>query len=409
MKSKIKFIVIFIIIIMQINIINIYALTTEPYLNTYTGTDIENFEQYVSDLETWLKGMTGEDGTYINPNEIGTHYKDYYDKFISAINLERVNSQLNSTKVQTYSSIIEKYQTVLSRFEEVLSSWEDADSSTLNMLGLNENSLNSIKNNIEQLRKTDTQELINQLDDDEWTQMTKENITGAVNKETQEKWEKAEKKAKDIIKKFETQEKINEFLKNSTVKEINEQRSEIQNVINTLKSNSGWSIDADEKTKTYKKQLKKIRSELNSDVSKKDQKEINEKAKAKIKEDSNKDDETYQIPQLTTGNKEDEKGQSTVDDVVQSGDDFLSQGAKKVINNGVLQNISKSIYNILLSISIALMTIIGGIIGIQLMTASIEAKAKVKEYLVPYVVACVIVFGGFTIWKIVVTILQQTI
>ena len=408
MKSKIKFIVIFIIIIMQINIINIYALTTEPYFNTYTGTDIDKFEQYVSDLETWLKGMTGEDGTYINPNEIGTHYKDYYDNFVSAIQLERTNSQLNSTKIDKYSSIIDQYKEVLSRFEEVLSSWEDADSSTLNMLGVSVETLKSIKSNIEQLKKKDIQELSNQLNEEKLTQMTKENITGAANEETRTKWDNAVKKAEKIIKEFETQEKINDFLEKNTDKKINEKCSEIKDVIDDLNNNTGWTTDFTE-TNKYIAKLVEIKDELKNTVSKKDQKEINEKAKEKIKEGSNKDDKTYQIPQLTTDKTDEEEKQSTADDVIASGNDFLNQGGTKVINNNVLQSISKSIYNILLSIAVAVMTIIGGIIGIQLMTASIEAKAKVKEYLVPYVVACVIIFGGFTIWKIVVTILQQTI
>ncbi len=408
MKSKIKFLVIFIIIIMQINIINIYALTTEPYFNTYTGTNIEKFEKYVSDLETWLKGMTGEDGTYINPNEIGTHYKDYYDDFINAINLERTNSQLNSTKVQKYTSDIEKYQEVLSRFEEVLSDWESADKSTLNMLGVNVNTVKSIKSDIKKLREQDTQEIIDQLDEDELTQMTKENITGAANEETRKKWDDAAKKAEEIIKEFETQEKINDFLEKNTDEKINEKCSEIKTVIDNLNKNAGWTADQKETTK-YTTKLKNIKSKLKGAVSGKDQQEVNKKAKEKIKEESNKDDKTYQIPQLTTDNTDEEKKQSTADDVIASGNDFLKQGGTKVINNNVLQSISKSIYNILLSIAVAVMTIIGGIIGIQLMTASIEAKAKVKEYLVPYVVACVIIFGGFTIWKIVVTILQQTI
>ncbi len=41
------------------------------------------------------------------------------------------------------------------------------------------------------------------------------------------------------------------------------------------------------------------------------------------------------------------------------------------------------------------------------MTSSIEEKAEAKKLLVPYVVGCVMVFGGFAIWKLVVTILQS--
>lgn len=36
------------------------------------------------------------------------------------------------------------------------------------------------------------------------------------------------------------------------------------------------------------------------------------------------------------------------------------------------------------------------------MMASAEDKAKVKESLLPFVVGCVVVFGSFGIWKLLV-------
>ena len=50
--------------------------------------------------------------------------------------------------------------------------------------------------------------------------------------------------------------------------------------------------------------------------------------------------------------------------------------------------------------------IVGIILGIKYMMASSEDKAQIKETLIPYVVSCVIMFGAFTIWKIVITIIQ---
>ena len=38
------------------------------------------------------------------------------------------------------------------------------------------------------------------------------------------------------------------------------------------------------------------------------------------------------------------------------------------------------------------------------MVGGAEGQAKVKEMLVPFIVGCVIVFGGFGFWKIAVTI-----
>ena len=35
-----------------------------------------------------------------------------------------------------------------------------------------------------------------------------------------------------------------------------------------------------------------------------------------------------------------------------------------------------------------------------------SGKAEAKKALVPYAIGCAVVFGSFTIWKIVVTVLQ---
>ena len=40
------------------------------------------------------------------------------------------------------------------------------------------------------------------------------------------------------------------------------------------------------------------------------------------------------------------------------------------------------------------------------MASNIDTKVEAKKLLIPYVVGCVVVFGGFAIWKIVVSILQ---
>ena len=46
------------------------------------------------------------------------------------------------------------------------------------------------------------------------------------------------------------------------------------------------------------------------------------------------------------------------------------------------------------------------LIGIKYMLGSAEEKADIKGLLIPYIVGCVIIFGSFAIWKLVVTILQ---
>ena len=40
------------------------------------------------------------------------------------------------------------------------------------------------------------------------------------------------------------------------------------------------------------------------------------------------------------------------------------------------------------------------------MMSGAEGKAQIKELLVPYIVGCIVVFGAFAIWKLLVTILS---
>ena len=47
------------------------------------------------------------------------------------------------------------------------------------------------------------------------------------------------------------------------------------------------------------------------------------------------------------------------------------------------------------------------VIGIQFITSGVEGKAKVKEKLIPYGVGCVVAFGAFGIWRLVLNILQD--
>ena len=104
----------------------------------------------------------------------------------------------------------------------------------------------------------------------------------------------------------------------------------------------------------------------------------------------------------TTGNNSSE---SSLEDMINDADTFVNTGTAQY-NQESMQNFSKTIYNILLTVGVFVAVIMGGIIGIKLMISSASEKAEAKKLLVPYVVGCVIVFGGFGIWKLVVTILQ---
>lgn len=97
---------------------------------------------------------------------------------------------------------------------------------------------------------------------------------------------------------------------------------------------------------------------------------------------------------------------SFLDDIFSKGDKWTGKG-KVMVDEENLEETSTDIFNILFYIGMALALIIGMILGIQFMMASMEDKAKIKEAMIPYVIGCAIVFGGFGIWKITVMVLNN--
>ena len=98
--------------------------------------------------------------------------------------------------------------------------------------------------------------------------------------------------------------------------------------------------------------------------------------------------------------------ESSLSDVISGGDSFIQAGkdGSAKIDKGSLKNASSSIYNILLICGMIVAVLIGSIMGIKFMIGSVEEKAEIKAALVPFVIGCIVVFGAFGIWKIVVTI-----
>ena len=99
-----------------------------------------------------------------------------------------------------------------------------------------------------------------------------------------------------------------------------------------------------------------------------------------------------------------------IGDIVSGGDGFVQNGWAKqssaLINDQVINNITSPIYNILLAIGIGVAVIFATLLGIKFVTGSVEEKANVKDQLLPFGVGCIVVFGAFSIWKIVVTIVN---
>lgn len=98
------------------------------------------------------------------------------------------------------------------------------------------------------------------------------------------------------------------------------------------------------------------------------------------------------------------------DDVKSYGDIFISNGKKQAssgneINNTNFNSLMSQMYNALLTLGIVLSVLIGAILGIKFMVGSIEQQAKIKEMLLPYVSGCVVIFGAFGIWKLMMVLL----
>lgn len=109
---------------------------------------------------------------------------------------------------------------------------------------------------------------------------------------------------------------------------------------------------------------------------------------------------------MDTYTKQDYGSDTSLSDVISGGDSFIDAGkdGSAKIDKGSLQNASSSIYNILLICGMIVAVLIGAILGIKFMIGSVEEKAEIKAALVPFVIGCIVVFGAFGIWKIVVTV-----
>lgn len=102
----------------------------------------------------------------------------------------------------------------------------------------------------------------------------------------------------------------------------------------------------------------------------------------------------------------------SIDGFVSEADAFIEGGAKEgedLIGKDGIKSISDVIYNTLLAIGLVVAVAVGIFLGIKIMASSVEEQAQYKQMLTPYFIGCIIVFGAFGIWKMVVIILQKSI
>lgn len=97
-----------------------------------------------------------------------------------------------------------------------------------------------------------------------------------------------------------------------------------------------------------------------------------------------------------------------IDEIFTDARDFLNEAepVENKISTSALKDTSTFIFNLLLSIGMVIAIAIGMVLGIQFMVASAEDKAKIKEAFVAYCVGCLVLFGAYGIWKLVVTMAE---
>lgn len=100
---------------------------------------------------------------------------------------------------------------------------------------------------------------------------------------------------------------------------------------------------------------------------------------------------------------------SALGDTLSGAQSFIQSGQHNgnvSINNNNLQETSNGIYNTLLMVSFIVVAIVGISLGIKFMMSGVEEKADVKKSLVTFFIGCVVVYGAFGIWKVLVTFLN---
>ena len=100
-----------------------------------------------------------------------------------------------------------------------------------------------------------------------------------------------------------------------------------------------------------------------------------------------------------------------INGIFKSAQDFLKKGdePEQTIDVDALNKTSKKVFNVFFFAVIIIALLVGAVMRIKIMVASVEEQAKIKELMVPYIVGCIVIFSAFTIWKIVVTIGNQSL
>jgi 4-amino-4-deoxy-L-arabinose transferase-like glycosyltransferase len=94
-------------------------------------------------------------------------------------------------------------------------------------------------------------------------------------------------------------------------------------------------------------------------------------------------------------------------EIMNGGDEFVNSSSnQQIFNEDAQKKGASQLYFLALGVGIAAAVLVGVILGIQFITTGVEGQAKVKEKFLPYAIGCIVIFGAFGIWRLVVDIVQ---
>ncbi len=210
-----------------------------------------------------------------------------------------------------------------------------------------------------------------------------------------------EEKAKSL------QEEILDYITNKDYNASNMTEEELKTWINKIDSYAitvgGTNAMQSESQKRIMAAREEMNQELGNKTGKTDDSVYENQAE---KTDEKKDYVIYKNPEKTDESK---MASSSIEDMITDSEKFMSQSSESKFEEGDLSLFSGTIAGILGTIAIAVAVIMAGILGIKFMTGGIDEKAEVKQLIVPYIVGCIVVFGAFAIWEIIVQVIGNNV
>ena len=97
-------------------------------------------------------------------------------------------------------------------------------------------------------------------------------------------------------------------------------------------------------------------------------------------------------------------------EILDTAEDWMNTGYNHAgygLDTSQLMEGSNDLYNLFLGVATVVAIIVGAMLGIKYMMAGIDEKVQVKQSLFPYFISCIVVFGAFGIWKLVVTVMKE--